>query len=476
MHGILSNLSRGRGRSRVRPVGVAACLVAAAIAAPALAAPDATAGTITWDGGTIALRSVNGVDLGNADDLIWVGEASNFQTVDPRLTCLQGAVLKVYQTHSTSGSSLVFSNYGDPGACAEATLEAVTDRLPSGIAPCVTTECVGEMAAFRATQALQAATFEADFALGTANSLLPMATGEANAAVAGSIPEALAGKLVSQVESLTQLYAMRFSVSLTNLDARFGVTVAGKTVGVASPLRIDPSNAVGCLLDGCPVLDIVGASLNENPVTTNATNRDALDFLGGADPNIEPMRFTYNNGVTPTYSQKGKHGVYGAVIYDIWTLNRKASYEQDFYATSQDASVTPADKSRITKNWTALHSDSDGVRMIEASPMEVSQRGAGETITISATLSGNVSAKKDGTGGEIGGSFGLSRSYTKPEANSGGAALSATGHYAVWETGDNGSGYAKLATGVETWAIPTDSPIGWIWEAHAWWCDDPCGP
>lgn len=477
MFGTLSSTTerarRGGNRSLTRRsglrVGIAACLVAGAAAGPAFADPGNSAGTVRWDGGTVVLGQVEDVD---PSGLTFVGTAADFSSVDPSKTCLNGEALYVYTSQITD--RLLFTNRASAVdmsdlSCPVAWFQALIGKplpVPGSVAPCITQACISDQAVFRLGQASQAAFFQVEAGLGLALSAPNHATGAVASTKAGSLAEALAGKMMSQVESLTGLYAMQFSASLTNLETNLHMTLAGQHVGVGSPLRIDPSNAVGCLMDGCPVLDVLSP-------------RGAQRSHGGShqDPAIEPKRFVYNNGITPTYTKKSENkGVYGAVIYNIWATNEKVSNEHDFWATSQDASVTPAKSSRLTRNYTALSSESDGIRMIESAPNQVTHQGQGETVTINATLNGNVSAKKDGTGGEIGMNFGVSRSYTKPDSNTGGAALSATGHYALWETGDNGSGFAKLASGVETWAIPTNAPVGWLWAANASYCNDPCGP
>lgn len=463
--------------------GVAVALVATTAPAPALADTPVSVSSVRWDGLPVSLVEANALDIKDGEAWTLVGKAVEFLSIDPALVCLTGRDLNVYSGVSTR--SLYFSTVGDPSACVDVTFEPYINpptlppvpSVPGDPAPdlvCLTADCINDQAMFRAGQVTQAAFYNAGAAVERVNSAPTEAMGHGNAALAGSIPEAMAGTLVSQVESLTELYAMTFSASLTNLDAAMRLDVAGQQVYVASPLRIDPSNALGCLEDGCPV---VSYSINGSGTGVGSTG-SAVDAVAkaGQDPSIDPAKFVYWSGTTPTWENKdSKKGLYGAVIYNMWRLSRRVSNTNDFYATTQTASVTPEDKSRLTKVESKFEASGDGFRLVEASPLSVQQGGEGETITYSATLQGNVSAKKDGTGGEIGGSFGVARQYTRPVDNHGGGMNGPLGHYVHWSTGDNGSGYAKEAAGVETWTLPIDNAAKFLWWAKAWWCNDPCG-
>jgi hypothetical protein len=177
-----------------------------------------------------------------------------------------------------------------------------------------------------------------------------------------------------------------------------------------------------------------------------------------------PSGFTYNNTAKLYYDPNGASGSNGHLdgeqTFTMFQQSKRYLSSFDFWATSNDASVTPLKGSHLT-HLDAAVAPNDNLELVQSDPDSVDPYGNAGSRTIDANLGGEF----DGASASVG----VSQTWNYPVGYAGGGVLSNDEHYGEWDVGHSSDQYAKSVQGVETWKVPINESVVWYIGGYAHW-------
>lgn len=174
-----------------------------------------------------------------------------------------------------------------------------------------------------------------------------------------------------------------------------------------------------------------------------------------------PVGFSYNNTAHLYWDPNGPSGrngkLDGLITYNVYSQGSRYVSTHDFWATTQVASVSPRNGARIKEVETKI-APNDYLESVEAEPFTMNKYGNSGSMSLSATLKGEMGSETRSGGAEVT----IGRTWNFAEGVVGGGRLSDQSHEAIWKAGNKaGSSDAKGAEGVETWRVPINKDVFW---------------
>lgn len=255
---------------------------------------------------------------------------------------------------------------------------------------------------------------------------------------ANDLLDAIVGETFAQVERLTGLkawveYGTNGASVFVGAGARYGSTSVYERVSTPK---------AGCVPPLCWPVFAAGQ--------TSDTSGDSVSNLVW---NNSAIRVWNPNDETP-YAD-------GRAVWSLYTTSSKPRLDYDFWATSQKASVAPANGKQLEGVIQAIASADDyNPELIDWDPISVNSYGSAGTASLGASLG----AERFGASA----SFSIGRTWNFSEGSVGGSATHDGIHWATWWKGGGGSTYsARGVNAVETWKTPTDTKAKWYIHAEA---------
>jgi len=264
--------------------------------------------------------------------------------------------------------------------------------------------------------------------------------------------------------------------NLAGEQAGFGVDNALAAADEAQSVADDPGSVVAPLAG--QLLSMYASTVNlQFALSTDYMNQKlfltpvVFGGLRSADFANSPSGFSYNTDAHLYWdpnSDSGSNGhLDGDCIYTVFQQSKRYVSGVDFWATSQDGSVTPLKGSHITHIDVNI-TPNDNTEIINSDPNSVSPYGNAGSRTINASLNGEWSSGGSGGPGG-GGSVGIAQTWNYAVGYAGGGRLSSGQHKAEWDQGHSSDKYAKSAQGVETWKVPVNESVFWYIGSYAHW-------
>lgn len=174
-----------------------------------------------------------------------------------------------------------------------------------------------------------------------------------------------------------------------------------------------------------------------------------------------PQGFKYNNTAHLYWDPNGASGrngkLDGLITYNLYSQSSRYVSTHDFWATTQVASVTPRNGARL-KEVKSNIAPNDYLESVEASPFSMDKYGSSGSMTLSASLKGEMGNDTRSGGAELT----IGRTWNFAEGVVGGGRLSNQSHEVAWRAGNRaGTSTAKGAEGVETWRVPVNKSVFW---------------
>lgn len=318
------------------------------------------------------------------------------------------------------------------------------------------------------------------------------------AAATPAMAQSLVGAATTTVFDCGTLNTASCTSSVTRAGATLIAAGLGSTANVSTAAAIATTTAVGDQLDGLvgeaarvvedltSITAVIRADASKGIVrysirvpATNSEYRGSVNALriiecpgcvSGHENGFEPgpggdsyAKFNYNNTANLRWSGDANKKVDGLARYNLYTAAEKPDPYREFYATSQVASATPINGRTIKGIITTIEPNAH-LQLVASSPLGVNEYGSSGSLSLNATLSGEISRDNSGSAG---GSFGIARTWNYAVGHVGGADTSKMAHYAQWRARGNGDKFAKSAEGVETWTSPNKTNVVWYISAVA---------